>query len=160
MAVRSGYKQLTVNELMANLDKRIGRLYLLWFTGILIGIVGLTPSSLSIAGLSLNVAQPDAFQGLIYIATLFYAINMYTTFISSKMLSRRPFIRIFIHMNLTKGRRTLRGYNRDARLLLRAKVLMWVLWGSRVLAASILLPAAVIILFSHSSLWSALKVIF
>jgi hypothetical protein len=150
MAVRSGAPIKSVATQFEELSKTLNRIYLFWIAGLSIGVLGLQRSSLSMAGLSINIAHPETIQGILY------AIVLYRTFFfindASRLLTNRAWLRLSIYGALSKGRRSLRDYSAARRPALHAHVrgVSWVLRGLFMLYAAI--PSISILILSRDPL--------
>lgn len=80
MAARRSKPAKTGAELREHFFKQSNRVYLAWLVGIVIGALGLKPTSVNAAGLSLSIERPDIIQGLVFL------ICMWETYVSLFLL--------------------------------------------------------------------------
>ena len=110
MATRRRIERKTVKQESARVYKDITRAYGFWALGLVIGALGLTPSTVSASGLALTIGKPQLVQGIIFLVSLAYA----TRALLSLQNRINPYlqadaIRTFIWSALPKGTRSFRG---------------------------------------------------
>jgi hypothetical protein len=159
MATRRNKPVKTGAEERAELDAGINKVYLTWIIGIIIGALGLKPTSINAAGLALSIERPEIVQGLVFLVCLWETYILLAMIGLFEALTGRDAIRNTMWRLLPKGRKSFRGQTlgdleklrRNVKNNIRAKV-----WVYTAIAA---LPAIFIICFNHGALGAAIGAI-
>jgi hypothetical protein len=56
--------------------KQVGRLYILWLAGILVGVVKLRPEHIELGGVKYQITNPEALEGIIFFGCILYYIGI------------------------------------------------------------------------------------
>jgi|SRR4051794_1286227 hypothetical protein len=158
MATRSGVEHLKPKEITNGIYANVSKVWVFWFIGTMIGAIGLKPTAINALGLSLTVERPEIIQGLVYLASLFYAFHVFSPLIYqptplTKSLAMRRYV---IWSNLPKGTRTLRGATKESLVKVKgnATKLMSVL-NSLPMAFAVI-PVFLIVVFNPLKILKAL----
>lgn len=160
VAVRRTYFDDRSVKIFSTLNKQIQKIWLLWVIGILIGAIGIKPTGFSSAGVSFTFDHPEAIQGVIFLACLLQTYAASFQIMSRNMPFRRiDVLRSYIWRRLPRGTRSLANLSQTRRLAIKISIRnnCFIFYFSVVFTA--VLPAALILLFSGSSLISAIKLI-
>jgi hypothetical protein len=158
MATRSGTKHPTSKEVTDSAWTNVTKVWVFWFLGTVIGAVGLKPTAINALGLSLTVERPEIIQGLVYLASLFYAFHVVSPLIYPPTVYTKSFAtrRYLIWSSLPKGTRTLRGATKESLIKVKgnATKLMTVLNALPTVFVSV--PVFLIIVFNPLKILKAL----
>lgn len=113
MALKPRYSDAQVEKLNERTDKQIGRIYLIWLAGIVVGAIQLKPERVTYSGISYAIDNPEKLQGVIFVGCVVYYLAVlgaaimhqlqYTT--SSGLAIKRH----MIYSSASRGKRTLLG---------------------------------------------------
>ena len=148
-----------VNE---RFDKLLGRIYLLWLIGIGIGLIKLRADRVFLGGVQYNIANPEAIQGLMFIAVmicysviLFLAFSFslqYATFGNRTVLRRMIYLAMGSKKTLSRPKNQIRNIKTIARQLFTASMLS--------MTVILFFPIIHIWAFERSALWLAFDAMF
>lgn len=135
------------------------KIYLTWVVGIIIGALGLKPTSINAAGLSLSIEKPEIIQGIVFLVCLFETYLLLVRLLLANPFTLRDAIRNRIWLALPKGRRSFRGSTLDdlkrMRRRVRNNLRVWIWLNVFVMLA----PAAFIVFLNHEVVGVAIKAI-
>jgi hypothetical protein len=157
MATRRRIERETTKQGSARIYKSITPAYGFWALGLVIGAIGLTPSTVSASGLALTIAKPQLVQGIIFLVSLAYGIHALLSLQARvNPFLQREAIRIFIWGALPKGTRSFRGMTLQDLVEVRkkARLGMKAITGLTIFFASI--PMLLIVIFYPLTLVRAL----
>lgn len=131
-----------------------------WFVGVIIGALGLKPTSINAAGLSLSIEKPEIIQGVVFLVCLGETYLLLAKLFLANPFTVRDEIRNKIWHFLPKGRKSFRGATLEdlKRLRRRARNNIRLLLWTNSFAASV--PAIFIVLLNHDVVRVAIKAIF
>jgi hypothetical protein len=105
MAVRRS-KQRSGAERRERMGARGRRLYLTWVIGIIIGALGLKPTSINAAGLSLSIERPEIIQGIVFLMCLWQTYIWFGLVFQLKPYTGRDELRDLLWRFLPAGRKS------------------------------------------------------
>jgi hypothetical protein len=124
MAARRGGSTESAKDGSARIYDKIWKTYLLWAVGIIIGVLGLKPTSANALGVTLTIEKPDVVQGIIYLVCILRTVDSVLNFQNTtNPFLRRDSLRALIWGSLPKGTRTFRGMSLDQLKEVRKKAL-------------------------------------
>jgi hypothetical protein len=138
--------------------RAIARVYGFWLLGLIVGAVQLRPTSVSLAGVSFTLENPETVQGLIFLASICSYAPLYWAGVPFQGLPAPSVLRKRRAIYLLLGRkRTLRGKSKEQRQWLKTAAkgslcyynFSWLIYNY--------LPLAYILIFRHGAVWAALK---
>jgi hypothetical protein len=157
-------RRIIVRETSQQAGKRVYKsivwAYNYWMVGLIIGAIGLKPSSMSVGGLSVTIERPEIIQGIIYLGALAYSLDALVNFQPKvNPFSRPDALRNFIWAALPKGTRSFRGMGLQdfVRVRTQAKFTLGLLSTMTIAFASI--PVILIVLFNIRAVVVALGTI-
>jgi hypothetical protein len=159
MAVRKAAPDRTPAERRDQCFNGINKLYLTWAIGVIIGALGLKPTSINAAGLILSVERPEIIQGIVYLICLYEAYILFFVMIQFRPYSGRDVIRYNLWRALPKGRRSFRGGTLRDFKFIRAKARLFTrfsLWTNLVV---IVIPPLVILAYNRQAVEAAIRAI-
>jgi hypothetical protein len=150
-----------MRENVRPLQKGIGKAYSYWAVGIMIGALGLKPSSINAAGFSLTIEHPEIIQGVLYLAALWEAATALITFqLATNPFCKRVTLRQCIWGALPKGTRSFREKSHKDFVELRKKARVMIKFMSWLHALGAALLIMLILAFKARPVGTALAAIF
>jgi hypothetical protein len=114
MATRKGVKTESAKDGATRVYNYIWRTYVFWMVGIIIGVLGLKPTSASALGITLTIEKPEVVQGLVYFVCVLRTIYAVLNFQNgTNPFLRVDGLRLYIWYSLPKGAKSFRGLSRD-----------------------------------------------
>jgi hypothetical protein len=160
MTVRKDKPSKTGAERRSLFFTKVSKLYLTWAVGIVIGALGLKPTSINAEGVSLSIEKPEIVQGIVFLVCLWETSVLFAMVFISRVFLSRDIIRHMFWNVMPKGRKSFSGKALEDLEKLRAQVRFFTLinlWMNVLLMA---IPAIFIIGHNHGALGSAIKAIF
>jgi hypothetical protein len=158
MATRSGVEHLKPKEITNGIYANVSKVWVFWFIGTVIGAIGLKPTAINALGLSLTIERPEIIQGLVYLASLFYAFHVFSPLISQPTAYTKSFTlrRYAIWSNLPKGTRTLRGATKQSLVTVKDKARKLIVALNALPMAFASIPVFLIVVFNPIKILKAL----
>jgi hypothetical protein len=144
------------------LDRMLGRLYLLWLAGILIGAVKLKPEKLSVGGIEYTIQNPEVLQGIIFVGCILYyfaiigrvIVHNFQFVVPARTIARRA-----IHIALGKKKTLIHRTPKELWAMKRVARTIYVI-VMLVTAVVVFLPLIQILVLEQSPLWQGFAAIF
>jgi hypothetical protein len=166
MAVRRPASAEEAERVRDYIDHNLGRIYLLWLLGILVGALRLQPSGLSMGGFSFTVQNASIVEGVIFLGCIAYYVALFSPGVRvtstlppySNTHIRTAIYSILIGTGLRDRSLTKRSSTEIRMIKLAAR-------GARCYRrfarfVYYFLPLGHILIFRHDALWGAIKVVF
>src|SRR5262245_32489930 len=103
------------------LSKALGRLYIIWLSGIAIGVVKLKVEKVQVGGVEYSIQNPEVIQGLVFLACILYYVGIFgwALIMSAEyVLPTRTFSRRFVYAALGR-RKTFRNVSQAQLRIIR-----------------------------------------
>lgn len=162
MAARRPVKVGEAERIFEDIQKNIGKIYLLWLLGIVAGAVRLKLSAISFGGVTFGMENPDVVEGVIFLACICYYIVLCMPGIKAAGLPpyttwalRRAIYSSILYRDRSLTKRT--GQEIKTIKLMARGHRCYVRFASLIYYV---LPLAHILLFRRAAVWEATKVIF
>jgi hypothetical protein len=159
MAARPSKKARTDAEMRAAYFGAFNKLCLTWMIGIIIGVLGLKPTSINAAGLALSIERPEIIQGLIFLVCLWETYELFFVIWVRRAFVGRDGIRQAIWLMLPKGRRSFVGTTLADRKNLKMKVRTTLRMQIAAISIVAATPALLILIFNRAAVLAAIQAI-
>ncbi len=160
MATRRGVRTESAKEGTTRIYNYIWRTYILWIVGIIIGVLGLKPTSANALGITLTIEKPEVVQGIVYfvcvLRTVYAGLNFQNR---TNPFLRVDCLRLYIWNSLPKGTKSFRGLSRDYLIQVKKAVRSSARIDTLQSITFAIVPAFFIIFFSTRPLLRAIDAI-
>jgi hypothetical protein len=150
MATRSGITDESMKDGSNRIYKKVSRSYIIAGIGIIIGALGLRPSSINAAGITLSIDNPKIIQGCLYLLSLIYTVGVLLNLQNNNTnpYLRRDALRVAVWNALPKGTRSFRGMTHNDFLDTRKRARLAIKGISAFTLSIAIIPALFVILFN------------
>ncbi|WP_316176355.1 hypothetical protein [Bradyrhizobium sp. SZCCHNRI1073] len=76
MAIKPRFNDAQLDKFNERTDRQVGRIYLIWLAGIVVGAIQLRPDRVTYSGISYVVDSPEKLQGVIFVGCVVYYLAL------------------------------------------------------------------------------------